>query len=151
MARRSRTEATPASSRSLRLTRTHGIAAALVCLVIPGLSWLDGSGWLAWNMFSKSATYRLRVLAHERSGESRAIAATALAVHADPVVGRWLAGSEAFRHAPVGSTIRRELRDIAALGCRAAEEAERIDVWLEERETLDAPVRTSHAEATCAQ
>lgn len=149
MARRARSESTPASSRLVRLTRTHGIVAALVCVVIPGLSWLDGSGWLAWNMFSKSATYRLRILAHEQSGESRAVAPTALAVHADPIVGRWLAGSESFRHAPVGSTIRRELADIAVLGCRVAEDAERIDVWLEERDTLDAPVRTSHAEATC--
>jgi hypothetical protein len=39
----------------------HSAAAIVLCAALPALSWLDGTGSVAWTMFSKSETYRLSV------------------------------------------------------------------------------------------
>src|SRR5688572_2018976 len=81
----------------------HVIIGVLVCLLIPGWSWLDGSGWLAWTMFAHSATYRLRVTGLDSRGPARVIAPTQLSARADRKLGTFLAGADSWRHAPVGA------------------------------------------------
>jgi hypothetical protein len=120
-----------------------------VCAVIPAWSWLDGSGWLAWTMFSHSATYRVRVTAVRTDGVKLFLAPTALGARATRSLGTFLAGSERWRHAPVGSTVRRHLPEIAILGCGVAPGSRTVEVQLEERRTLDAPVTATRARVDC--
>jgi hypothetical protein len=129
--------------------RIHFAAGFLACVAIPGLTVLDGSSWLAWTMYSKSATYRLTVSASDAGGNARLLAPTSLAAETSRELAAFLAGSERWRNAPVGPTLRRHLRDIAALGCRGEPRAARLRVVLEERPTLDAEVRTSSVEVEC--
>jgi hypothetical protein len=122
-----------------------------VCVLIPGWSWLDGSGWLAWTMFAHSSTYRLRVVGASARGEPRYIVPTELAARASADLGTFLAGSERWHHAPVGPTLRRHLVQVAALGCGVASDLRSVEVTLEERRTLDAPVLTTPARASCTK
>lgn len=61
------------------LTRPHLALAVLFCLLVPALSWLDGTGFLAWTMYSGTGTYRLRITAFPPSGAPRLVAPTELA------------------------------------------------------------------------
>ena len=131
------------------MTRVHTVAALLAALVLPGGSWLDGSGWLAWTMYSKSETYRVRVVARDTAGRRRQIAPTELGVHGSRDLAIYLSGSERWRHAPAGNALRRHLPDLARLGCTLGGAAS-IEVTLEHRRTLDAPVETHVARAECA-
>ena len=131
--------------------RLHVFLAVLVCLLIPGWSWLDGSGWLAWTMFSHSSTYRLRVVGASLGGEPRFIAPTELAARASPDLGTFLAGTERWHHAPVGPTLRRHLSEVAALGCGITSDLRSVEVTLEERRTLDAPILRTQARANCTR
>jgi hypothetical protein len=131
------------------MARLHWVAALLVCLVIPGASWLQGSGWLAWVMYSKSAMYRLSIVATEANGDRRRIAPMELGVHARQYAARFLSGSERFRHAPVGSTIRAHLSEFAELACSVTR-ARSVDLTLEERPDLDSPIIATQAHRECA-
>ena len=131
------------------MTRLHAIVAAFACVVIPGWSWADGSGWLAWTMYSKSETYRVRVVARDASGALRRIAPTQLGTLGSRELTIYLSGSERWRHAPAGNALRRFLPELARLGCRIGSPAS-VEVTLEQRRTLDAPVQTSSARAECA-
>jgi len=124
-------------------------AGIVACVIVPGITVLDGSSWLAWTMYSKSGTYRVSVLAVDRSGRPRRIAPTELSGHAPPELGNFLAGSERWRHAPVGPTLRRHLHEITALACKAAPDAASVEVLLELRSTLDAPVESARAAMQC--
>jgi len=42
------------------MRRLHFAVALVLGLVLPGYSWINGSGWLAWTMF---ATSRARIVA----------------------------------------------------------------------------------------
>ena len=142
------------SRSTLKLTepaaRFHLFLVVLVCLLLPGWSWLDGSGWLAWTMFAHSSTYRVRVVGASTRGEPRFVAPTELAARASADLGTFLAGAESWRHAPVGPTLRSHLSEVAALGCGIAPDLRSIDITLEERRTLDAPILRTEARATCA-
>jgi hypothetical protein len=122
----------------------------VVCLLVPGASWLDGSGWLAWTMFSKSATYRLAVVAENEAGERRHVNPTALAADTRGALRTLLAGAEAWRHAPFGPALRARLPELATLACRVSK-ASMVRLTLEERATLDAPVRRSELTHACAR
>ncbi len=131
------------------MTKAHGVLALLVGLVLPGYSWLDGSGWLAWTMFSKSETYRIRLITTDSAGQSRLVNPTALAQLAGEQVAPYLSGAEHFRQAPISDAIAANLGGLAQLACRVAPGAVRADAALDSRKNLDAPVRTTAVEVSC--
>ena len=131
------------------MTRVHGALAVLVGLVLPGYSWLDGSGWLAWTMFSRSETYRLRVTVTDHAGQSRLVNPTALTRFAGEQVALYLSGAEHFRQAPIGNAFAANLEGLGRLACRASTGAARANVAFDSRANLDAPVRTTSAEVSC--
>jgi len=135
---------------ALSYRRLHLCAGLIACVIVPGITVLDGSSWLAWTMYSKSGTYRVSVLAVDHTGKPRRIAPTELSGRAPPELGNFLAGSERWRHAPVGPTLRRHLGEIAALACKAVPNAVSVEVLLELRSTLDAPVESARAAERCA-
>jgi hypothetical protein len=126
----------------------HYCLAALVCLVIPAASWSDGSGSLAWTMYSNSASYRVRIAGYDADDRLRWISPSAIAARSAEDLKVALAGSEGFRHGPHGITLRARLPLIASLACALAP-VERVELTLEERRHLDAPVRTTHFSRAC--
>jgi hypothetical protein len=131
-------------------TILHAAAAVLVCLVIPSLSWLDGSGWLAWTMYARSASYRVRAAAEDERGIRRWIAPTAIAARSERDLRIALAGSESWRHGPQGPRLRSRLLLLTRFAC-ALSKARRVDVTLEERKNLDAPVRMTSVHRECTK
>lgn len=131
------------------MTRAHRALAVLVCVVMPGLTWRDGSGWLAWTMFSKSETYRFEVTALDASG-GRYVAPTALAAHMHGALRSMLAGAESWRHGPFGAALASQLPGIARVACSVSG-AHAVSVTLERRRTLDAPIVRNTVERQCAR
>ena len=123
--------------------------ALLVCVVLPAYSWHDGSGWLAWTMFSKSETYRISIRVVDANGAERLINPTELARYADGDAATFLSGADHFRQGPVGRTFASNLASLAALTCRAARGKETF-VTLEVRKNLDAATQKSSATAHCS-
>jgi len=128
--------------------RAHLIIGVVACVVVPLVSTLTRAGGLAFTMFSGSGSYRLRVVASGDAGERR-VPPTAVAATARGSIGDVLAGTEDWRFGPFGSIVRRRLDQVAALACGAAPGSRRAAVTLEERRTLDAPIRTTTAVAAC--
>jgi hypothetical protein len=131
------------------MTRVHWVLAILSGLVLPGYSWLDGSGWLAWTMFSKSETYRLRVTVTDAFGTSKLVNPTALARFAGEQVALYLSGSEHYRQAPVGNAFAANLGSLAKLACREAPSAVRSRITLDSRKNLDVAAQTTTTEVAC--
>jgi hypothetical protein len=123
--------------------------ALFVAVIMPAYSWRDGSGWLAWTMFSKSQTYRLAVTVSDTRGVIHAINPSELTRVTGGDVQIYLAGAEHFRHAPVGGAFRRELPVLARLACQLVPQSARADVRLDFRSTLDSPVEVTTAGASC--
>lgn len=126
----------------------HFSMAALVCVVIPGVSWLDGSGSLAWTMYAGSASYRLRMAGYDEHARLRWISPTAMAARSAPDLQTVLSGAEGFRHGPQGITLRSRLPKLAALACEFSR-ARRVELTLDERRNLDAPLRTTRVVRRC--
>src|SRR3954470_11583382 len=95
--------------------RVHLVVGVIAILLLPLVSWLDGSGQLAWTMFSRTGQYRLRLAAG-----GMPINPTELAAAATPgPTSIALSGADHFRHHDVvRATLRRHLEDIARLACR---------------------------------
>lgn len=130
--------------------RLHAALALLIAVILPGASWLDGNGTLAWTMFSKSATYRLRASAIRKDGQPVVLQAAQVARVSDPWVSFYLQGSDDWRHAPVGRTLRQGLRGIAARVC-AFGDLSSVELILHEREHLDDPIVSTTARVDCAR
>jgi hypothetical protein len=131
------------------MTVEHRILAMVLAAALPGYSWLDGSGWLAWRMFSKSQTYRLTVNVTDAGGVVHAVNPAELARFTTADVAVYLSGSERFRHAPMGRTLRDNLPALAPLACRCVPRAARASMTLEFRDTLDAPTEATTREVRC--
>ena len=131
------------------MTRLHVAIALLFGLVLPGYSWLDGSGWLAWTMFATSATYRIAVRVTDGAGTTRVVNPTELARFAQGDAATYLSGADHFRHAPVAPSLRRNLSGIAMLACRTVPSSAAAWIRLETRATLDSPVEASETVVTC--
>jgi hypothetical protein len=131
------------------MTKAHSALAVLAGLALPGYSWLDGSGWLAWTMFSTSETYRIRLTTTDGAGQARLINPTALAGLAGEQVAPYLSGAEHFRQAPISNAIAPNLGGLGKLACRATPGATRASAALDSRKNLDAPVRTTSVEVSC--
>jgi hypothetical protein len=138
------------SSKVIRMgPRTHLILGIAVVLILPALSWWRGTGAFAFTMFSGSGSYRLRIVAIDHAGNAHRVPPTAVAARAEGTVGNLLAGSEEWRFAPFGPLLRQRINQIATLSCGARAGSHRILVTLEERRTLDAPVRISDETVVC--
>jgi len=125
----------------------HVAIALILCLLVPGAGWLLGDPELAWSMYAKSATFRLRVEAIS-AGRTRTIAASAIAQAATGSLRTALGGAENFKFASAGPTLRRHLSELTLLSCQVSA-AERVRLTLEERANLDAPLRSTRKEVTC--
>ena len=125
---------------------TLGIA---LIVILPALSWWRGAGAFAFTMFSRSGSYRLRIVTIDGAGNERRVPPTAVAAWAGGSVGDLLAGSEDWRFVPSGPLLVRRIDQIATLSCAARPGSARARVIIEERRTLDAPVRISQATVTC--
>ena len=128
--------------------KLHIALALVVAVLLPGGSLLMGNGVFAWTMFSKSETYRMRIVGWTASGEARAFDPLALSPFVNPSLAFFLPRAGVWRHDPVAITFRTGLHHIAALACRLGP-LRATEVTLEERVTLDAEPRRSVARADC--
>src|SRR5262245_40904831 len=132
-------------------SRLHVALALVVGLILPGASWLDGSGWLAWTMYSRSGSYRLTVYGRSRDSQDRiAIAPTAMSLRASGMVRTALGGADHWRFSPFGPTLRAYLPSLAELACEV-EDVSRVDLLLEEQATLDASIHRTRASVQCPE
>lgn len=126
----------------------HVALATFVALVLPGGSLLFGDGVFAWNMFSKSATYRMTVTGVTQEGDARTFDPRSLAPYVGRALGHFLPAPEQWRHDPVGLTFRTGLGHVAGLACRLGP-LRATEVKLEERADLDAKPIATVARARC--
>jgi hypothetical protein len=134
-----------------RLSRTeilHLVAAVSACVLLPAFSYARGEGGFAWTMFSRSDSFRLSVTAVDRAGQVHLLHPIELADGVEPALRMYLAGADRFRTWPVGPTFAARLPALARLGCRNRRYAS-VELTLEQRATLDGPVRVTRARATC--
>jgi hypothetical protein len=126
----------------------HVAVAIILCVLVPGSGWLLGDPELAWSMYAKSAAFRLRVEcttgAHRRS-----IPASALAAASTGSLRTALSGAESFKFASAGPALRSQLTKLTRLACEVSR-AERVRLTLDERATLQAPLRSTRKEAACS-
>ena|SRR5689334_18374819 len=132
------------------MTTEHRIVAAIVAVVLPAYSWHDGSGWLAWRMFSKSETYRLTVEVTDAAGGVHLVNPTELGRFTTREAAAFLSGAEHFRHAPAGARLRESLAPLGALACRCVPHAKQSSIALEFRKNLDAPTETTTRSVECS-
>jgi hypothetical protein len=132
------------------MTIGHRIAAAIVAVVLPAYSWHDGSGWLAWRMFSKSETYRLTVRVTDAGGGVHLVNPLELARFTTAETAPFLSGAEHFRHAPAGAKLRESLIPLGALACRCVPHATRSTILFEFRRDLDAATESTTRNVECS-
>lgn len=117
----------------------------IAIVVLPALSWLDGSGQLAWTMFSRTGHYRLALTADGRPVNPTQVAAAA----APGPTSAALSGADHFRHQDVWrATLHRHLRDVAQLVCRLHPGA-RVVARLDERIRTTSPIETTEVTVAC--
>jgi hypothetical protein len=131
-----------------RLSKLHGALGALVCIVMPAASWLDGSGRLSYTMFADMHWYRIEAAAYDAEGHARDVPPSQLANATSGTTALFFAGADHFRHAQVPSTARAHLAAAAKLLCTTVSEP-RVTVALLERDTIDGPISRTTAIATC--
>ena len=126
---------------------SHVVVASVLCLLVPGSGWLFGDPELAWSMYAKSASFRLRVEA-TTEGRHRSVAASALAEASTGSLRTALGGAENFKFTSSGPSLRRNLAKLTLLACKVSG-GQHVKLTLDERATLDAPIRSLQREATC--
>jgi hypothetical protein len=131
-----------------RVEVVHLVAAFVACVLVPAYSYALGEGGLAWTMFSRSDSFRLKLLATDREGNVHLLHPSELTRGAEPALRVYLQGAESFRTWPVGPTFRARLPALAKAGCESGR-YRAIELALEERATLDAPVAVTRAHALC--
>ncbi len=129
--------------------RHHLLVAALVAVVLPGASWVDGSGFLAFRMYARAPSYRLTVTAWDPGAERRLIAPTALAARAGGILGHLLAGSDHWVTSPRTEFLADHLNDLGRIACQVARNAARVEIGIDRRATRDAPIETRRAVVAC--
>jgi hypothetical protein len=125
----------------------HAVAAAIACVALPGASWIDGTGSLAWTMYSGSSSYRLEIVAIGAGGERRALAPTELVRHVGLEERPCFAAADTWRMIPCRG-LRLRLAEVGALACRLRS-AEEVEITLFTRRTLDAPPESRSARVRC--
>ena len=132
------------------MTLKHRIASIIFCVVIPGASWLDGSGAMAWTMFSKSETYRVQVNIVDTAGQRHNINPTELAQISSRDLATWLSGAESWRRGPIGRGLTGNLAGLTRVACEVPEHPVDVQVIVETRSNLDAPIRDARLARHCA-
>lgn len=127
--------------------RAHVVVGVIAILLVPLASWFDGSGQLAWTMFSRTGRYRLELVA-----DGRQVNPTEVAAAAAPGPTAWaLAGADHFQHQDVArATLRRHLADVAQLACRLRPGATLV-ARLDELPRTDATIETTEVAVQCAR
>lgn len=131
------------------MRRLHYVLGALVCVVLPGASWLDGSGRLAYSMFADVCWYRVEIVAHDQHGAPFAISPTEIGRVASPGAALWLGGADRFHPAVRSRSARAQLNALAEFACSVRRDAIDVTVTLSERDAPDAPTTTFTGRATC--
>jgi len=127
--------------------RIHIAVGLVVVVVLPLVSWLDGSGQLAWTMFSRTGRYRVELIADGVQLNPTEVAAFVAPGPTSSV----LAGADHFKHHDVArATLRRQLEEVAILACKVRPGAT-ITARLHELVKSDAPIRTSEVTVRCAR
>lgn len=131
---------------SRSIPRVHFAVGVIVVVLIPLASWLDGSGQLAWTMFSRTGQYRLELTAN-----GKALNPTEVAAFAAPgPTSTALAGADHFRHHDIArATLHRHLADVASLACKL-KPGSTIKARLHERVRTDAEIETTEVTMQCA-
>jgi hypothetical protein len=129
------------------VSRVHVAIGIVVILLLPLASWIDGSGQLAWTMFSRTGRYRLVMTADGAPMNPTELAAAAAPGPTSAV----LAGADQFKHHDVArATLRRHLDDVLELACTLRRGAI-VTLRLEERVRSDDPIRISEVSTRCAR
>ena len=110
------------------MTRLHAVVAFVVAIALPAWSWSDGSGWLAWTMFSGSQTYRIGVTVMDSDGVDNFRIVDGDRLMWESPETTWAARPQRFAGAvrrAVGNEIRtlRRLSGLELLEARLAESA----------------------------
>ena len=126
----------------------HLIATVAACVLLPAFSYARGEGGFSWTMFSRSDSFRLDVTAVDHAGQTHLLHPVELSDGVEPVLRTYLRGADRFRPRPVGPTFAARLPELAKLGCRS-ERYTSVEVTLEQRANLDAPIRMTRARAAC--
>jgi hypothetical protein len=129
--------------------RLHWGLGALVCVILPGASWLDGSGRLAYSMFADVCWYRVDIVARDDRGAPFAISPTEIGRLASPGAALWLGGADQFHVSPRSRNGRAQLGAIARFACTVRGDAATITITLSERDRPDGAITTTVAEARC--
>jgi hypothetical protein len=117
----------------------------IVVVLLPLASWLDGSGQLAWTMFSRTGQYRLELTADGKPLNPSELAAAA----APGPTSSALAGADHFKHHDVArATLRRHLANIASLACKR-KPGTTVTARLQERVRTDAAIETTEVTLQC--
>jgi hypothetical protein len=115
---------------------------------LPAYSRAAGTGTLAWTMFSRSDSFRLAVHAFDRAGAEHILHPIELGQGTLGALRVYLRVADRFATWPVGQTFESRLPELAHNGCLAGAYTS-VEVTLERRSSLDAPVHTVHARAIC--
>jgi hypothetical protein len=133
-------------------TWLHAGVGVFVCMLLPGASYIDGSGRLAYTMFAEVDEYKVEITITTTAGNDVAVPATSLAPYAGSSAGVFLAGAERFKPGPVHRTPREMLGSIAALACahpNTVDRAARARVVLVQRNDARSPEQRFEAERQC--
>lgn len=125
----------------------HAILAAIVCLVLPGGSWLTGSGALAWTMFSGSRSYRLEIAGTFPDGTRRPLAPSALGRFAGIEEAPYFVSADRWRMMP-SRGLHLRLAEVAQLACRLGPVKE-VEITLFTKRNLDAEAKSRVERVTC--
>jgi hypothetical protein len=126
----------------------HFLAGAIACVVLPAYSYASGEGGLAWTMFSRSDSLRVSLRATDREGREHLLHPAQLGALTEPSLRDALRSADEFRNLHVGPLLRAELPRLALLACRIGSYAS-IDLTLEQKANVDAPVHPTRAHARC--
>jgi hypothetical protein len=127
----------------------HAVVGAIVCVGLPGGSYVFGHGALAYGMFAETRLYELQVRAIDADGRERDIESARLAQATSGATAIYFAGLDHFRRGPAHAMPRAHLGDIARLACSVSGAAS-VVVTLRERARPDAPIESTTRIVRCA-
>lgn len=131
--------------------RLHLVLGTLLCFVVPALSWVDGSGRLAYGMFADVVWYRIELVAQDARGVAFAISPTELALQVRGTGAALFAGADRFHLGVRSHTAHDRLEDIARFACEVRADAREVTVTLSERRRPEGAIETRSATRVCAR